>query len=99
MEGDLPFQNLIFGKREGVDRYWFQANGYHGDGKTAGQRYVCAPKPTVVTFVSNVAPIVKAEAGMEARLRVVKPWDVKSRKMTLSFDHAEGAVNFTVGVK
>jgi hypothetical protein len=99
MEGDLPFQNLIFGKREGVDRYWFQANGYHGDGKTAGQRYVCAPKPTIVTFVSNVAPIVKAEAGMEARLRVVKPWDEKSRKMTLSFDHAEGAVNFTVGVK
>jgi hypothetical protein len=99
MEGDLPFQNLIFGKREGVDRYWFQANGYHGDGKTSGQRYVCAPKPTTVTFVSNVAPIVKAEAGMEARLRVVKPWDEKSRKMTLSFDHAEGAVNFTVGVK
>jgi len=99
MEGDLPFQNLIFGKREGVDRYWFQANGYHGDGKTAGQRYVCAPKPTVVTFVSNVAPIVKAEAGMEARLRVVKPWDGATRKITLSFDHAEGAVNFTVGVK
>jgi hypothetical protein len=50
MEGNLPFQNLIFGKREGRDRYWFQTNGYHGDGITPGQRYLCPPKPTVITF-------------------------------------------------
>ena len=99
MQGDLPFQNILFGKREGADRYWFQANGYHGDGKTSGQKYVSAPKPTVVTFRSKVAPVIKAEAGMETRLSVVKPWDASTQTITVGFDHAAGAVNFTVGVK
>ncbi len=99
MEGDLPFQNLIFGKREGADRYWFQANGYHGDGKTSGQKYLSKPKPTVVTFRSKVSPVIKAEAGMESRMAVVKPWDAATQTIILSFDHADGAVNFTVGVK
>lgn len=99
MEGDLPFQNLIFGKREGVERYWFQANGYHGDGKTAGQKYVSKPKPTVITFRSQVAPVIRAEAGMEGRLRIVKAWDAASGTVSISCDHVDGAVNFTVGVK
>ncbi|MEY4034651.1 MAG: hypothetical protein RL492_1845 [Verrucomicrobiota bacterium] len=99
MAGDLPFQNLIFGKREGADRYWFQANGYHGDGKTAGQRYLCTPKPTVITFRSLAEPIVAAEAGMEAHLRIVKPWDATTQTVTLACDHVAGAVNFTVRVK
>lgn len=99
LQGMLPFQNILFGKREGADRYWFQANGYHGDGKTLGQKYVSVPKPTVVTFVSKSAPVIRAEAGMEARLSIVKPWNPTTGAVTLSFDHAEGAVNFTIGLK
>lgn len=96
MEGELPFQNLIFGKREGRDKFWFQTNGYHGDGKTFGQRYVCTPKPTVLTFTASREPKITVE-GPAARMTIVKPWDVKTRTLTLSFDHADGAVNFTIG--
>jgi hypothetical protein len=96
MEGALPFQNLIFGKREGRDRFWFQTNGYHGDGQTAGQRYRCAPKPTVITFVSNRRPTITVEDGNDARMRVTKPWDAGTKAITLSFDHADGAVSFVI---
>lgn len=97
MEGEMPFQNLIFGKREGMDRFWFQANGYHGDGVTLGQRYQCAPKPTVITFTCRRQPRVAVEDGREGRTRIVTPWDAGTGRMTLSLDHADGAVNFTVG--
>lgn len=96
VRGELPFQNILFGKREGADLYWFQANGYHGDGKTLGQKYVCVPKPTVLTVVSKVAPTIAAEPGMEARMSVVQAWDPRSGTTVLRFDHAAGAVNFTV---
>lgn len=96
MEGRLPFQNLIFGKREGAGRYWFQVNGYDGDGATPGQRYLCPAKPTVITFTCDREPRVAVEDGKAKRMRVVKPWDRGSRTVTLSFDHAEGAVNFTI---
>lgn len=96
MEGPLPFQNLIFGKREGRDRFWFQTNGYHGDGKTPGQRYRCTPKPTVITFACDRAPKVSIEDGNNAAMQVVKPWDADAKTITLSFDHANGAVNFVI---
>ena len=96
MEGDLPFQNLIFGKREGADRFWFQTNGYHGDGKTAGQRYQCIPKPTVITFTCNRNPKITVEDGTAARMTVTKPWDQNTWKVTLSFDHTDGPSNFTI---
>lgn len=99
MSGEIPFQNLIFGKREAPDVFWFQANGYAGDGKTHGQLYVSAAKPTVITFRSKTAPVVAAEPGMEARLRITQPWDPATRTLTLSCDHAEGAVNFTIRAK
>ena len=97
MEGDLPFQNLVFGKREGKDRFWFQANGYHGDGTTPGQRYACTPKPTVITFLCSRSPAIQVEDGKANRLTVLKPWDERTRAVILSFDHADGAVNFTIG--
>lgn len=96
-ERKIPFQNLIFGKREGRDRFWFQANGYHGDGVTLGQRYQCAPKPTVITFTCRRQPRVAVEDGREGRMRIVTPWDAGTGRTTLSLDHADGAVNFTVG--
>lgn len=96
MEGDLPFQNLVFGKREGPDRFWFQANGYSGDGKTEGQRYVAQAHPTVITFTCAVAPEIRAEPGHEKRLGILRPWDPATRAVTVSCDHADGAVNFTV---
>jgi hypothetical protein len=95
MEDALPFQNIIFGKREGRDKFWFQTNGYHGDGKTSGQRYACTPKPTVITFTAAREPKVSVE-GPASRLTIAKPWDAASRTLTLSFDHADGAVNFTI---
>ncbi len=97
MEGDLPFQNLIFGKREGRDRFWFQTNGYHGDGTTPGQRYLCTPKPTVITFTCSRSPAIQVEDDKASRLTVLKPWDERTRAVTLRFDHAEGAVSFTIG--
>jgi len=96
MEGDLPFQNLLFGKREGRDQFWFQTNGYHGDGTSPGQRYVCPPKPTVITFTSCRSPAVAVEDGKEARMALVKPWDAAERRVTLRFDHTDGAVSFTI---
>jgi len=96
MEGKLSFQNILFGKREGADRFWFQTNGYHGDGKTPGQRYDCIPKPTVITFVSEKKPVVRVEDGRQSEMTTVKPWDAESQTLTLRFDHAKGAVNFTI---
>lgn len=96
MEGKLPFQNLIFGKREGTDRYWFQANGYHGDGVTRGQRYVCTPKPTVITFACTRAPAVNVEDGKHSRMTVASPWDASTQAITLRFDHIDGAVSFNI---
>lgn len=96
MSGDLPFQNLIFGKREGADRYWFQVNGYNGDDVTPGQRYRCAPKPTEVTFTCDKNPVVTVADGKEKCMTIAKPWDENSKTVTLSFDHADGAVNFRI---
>jgi hypothetical protein len=96
MEGNLPFQNLIFGKREGTDLYWFQVNGYNGDGTTAGQRYICTPKPTVITFTCDKAPQIKVEEGKGERMTTTRKWDKRSKTVTLNFDHTDGAVNFTI---
>ena len=99
MLGEIPCQNLLFGKRKAPDDFWFQTNGYVGDGKTPGQLYVCAAKPTTLTFRSRVAPVVTAEPGMEARLTITQPWDETTQTLTLRCDHAEGAVNFTIRAK
>jgi hypothetical protein len=99
LQGELPFQNLIFGKREAPDDFWFQANGYAGDGKTAGQLYVCKAKPTIITIRSRVAPVVTPEPGMATRLTITKPWDKDTQTTTLRCDHADGAVNFTLRTK
>ena len=96
MEGRLPFQNLIFGKREGADRYWFQTNGYQGDGVTPGQRYVCAPKPTTVTFACTKNPIVTVEDRKQACMAIVAPWSEQTKTVTLSFEHGDGAVSFRI---
>lgn len=96
LEGNLPFQNLIFGKREGPDRYWFQANGYCGDGSTPGQRYVCASKPTVITFACRQRPAVAVEDGKAGRMTIAEPWSAATQRITLRFDHTDGAVSFTI---
>ena len=41
-----------------AERYWFQANCYHGDGKTLGQSYICAPKPIVIFIRRKVVPVI-----------------------------------------
>jgi len=79
-----------------TSRFWFQANGYNGDGSTPGQRYLCEPKPTVITFTAKRKPTVTVENGMDSRLTVTKTWDPKSQTVTLSFDHTDGAVNFII---
>lgn len=99
MEGKLPFQNILFGKREGPDRYWFQTNGYHGDGATPGQRYVCTPKPTVITFACEKEPVVTVEVGRQARMTVTAPWSPATQSITLNIDHADGAVSFYIQAK
>jgi hypothetical protein len=96
MEGGLPFQNLIFGKRHEPGRYWFQTNGYHGDGSTPGQRCLCPAKPTVITFMSDSKPAVSVEDGKETSMTVAQPWDASTKTLTLRFDHAQGAVSFRI---
>jgi hypothetical protein len=96
MEGKLPFENIIFGKREGTDRYWFQTNGYRGDGVTPGQRYVCTPKPTAITFTCAKNPVVAVEDGKQARMTIIAPWIEQTKSLTLSFEHTDGAVSFRI---
>jgi len=96
LSGDIGFQNILFGKREGRDDYWFQANGYVGDNKTEGQRYVCQPKPTVITFTCSRKPVIRAEQGVGGELVVVQEWTPQNKQITISCNHAKGAVNFRV---
>lgn len=60
IDGVMPFQNILFGKREGTDNYWFQSNGYSvKNGTTSGQKYTCTVKPTVLTFKCKAEPVLQ----------------------------------------
>jgi hypothetical protein len=98
MSGRIGFQNLIFGKREGHDRYWFQANGYVGNGTTPGRLYVCDSKPTTISFHCLRKPSITAEDGVGGKLTITREWDPEAGIVTVTCDHAGGAVNFRIGI-
>ena len=49
-----------------------------------------------MTFTCDKNPAVTVEDGKAKRMTITKPWDGSSKTVTLSFDHADGAVNFSV---
>jgi uncharacterized protein YjdB len=93
IDGTMPFQNILFGKREGVDNYWFQSNGYDvKNGISGGQKYTCFIKPTVLTIKCKVEPILQVEDNKSAN--VTKTWDPSTNILQLTINHTLGAVNF-----
>jgi hypothetical protein len=95
MNGIMPFQNILFGKREGSDRFWFQVNGYVGDGVSAFQTYQCVFKPSTVRFVCEKEPVVIVENSKSQY--VTKTWDEQTHTLTLVCDHTQaGAINFVI---
>lgn len=95
MSGVMPFQNILFGKREGTDDYWFQSNGYAvHDGTTAGQKYTCVIKPTTIAFKCKTEPVISVEDGKNTY--VTKNWNADTKVMTLTINHGNGAVNFRI---
>jgi len=93
LSGNMPFQNILFGKREGTDNYWFQSNGYAvKDGNTIGQRYVCAIKNTILTFRCTAEPRLIIEDGKDSYVQ--KTWNPATKILQLSISHLGGAVNF-----
>jgi|GEM_PF-2649362 len=95
LSGIMPFQNLLFGKREGVDKYWFQSTGYAvANGTTSGQKYSCNIKKTKLTFKCKFEPKVRIEDAKSSFVQ--KIWDAETKILTLNIDHAGGAVNFYI---
>lgn len=95
--GTMPFQNFLFGKREGQDTYWFQSNGYAVSDKTSpGQKYECVVKKTILTFKCKSEPKLRVEDGKATYIH--RTWDAISNTLTLQIDHSKGAVNFYVVV-
>ena len=94
LEGKLPLQNIVFGKREGANNYWFQVNGYTRAPKLGGRRYMIVEKDTQLTFGCATQPTITVEDGKDRFMAVVSPWTPATRQVTLKFNHAEGAVNF-----
>ena len=95
MSGIMPFQNILFGKREGGDNYWFQTNGYVGDGVSVFQTYKSVFKPTTVSFVCAKEPVVTIENN-KSRF-VTKTWDDQTKTLTLVCNHTQaGAINFRI---
>jgi hypothetical protein len=96
MEGNIGFQNILFGKREGVNNFWFQTNGYVGDGTITGQKYICRTIPSVITFTCDSQPAITVDDGKNNYMTIIKPWDEATKTITLSFDHTNGAVSFRI---
>ena len=94
MTGIIPFQNIVFGKREGTEDYWFQTNGYTSDGVSYGQKYVCVEKPTTVSFTCSEEPSLTVEN--ENGIYVNKTWNSTTKMLTLVITHTVGAVNFRI---
>jgi hypothetical protein len=95
MNGIIPFQNILFGKREGNDNYWFQTNGYVGDGVSGFQTYKSVFKPTTVSFVCAKEPVVTVESN-KSRF-VTKIWNEQTKILTLICNHTQaGAINFRI---
>jgi hypothetical protein len=95
MNGIMPFQNILFGKREGVDNYWFQTNGYVGDGVSVFQTYKSTFKPTTVSFTCSKEPVVTVENN-KSRF-VTKTWNEETKTLTLVCNHIQaGAINFRI---
>ncbi len=95
LSGAMPFQNIMFGKREGTDNYWFQSNGYAvKNGTTGGQKYTCTIKPTVLSFKCKSEPTVQVEDSKSAY--VTKSWNTTTGILQLTINHTNGAVNFRI---
>jgi hypothetical protein len=95
LSGVMPFQNILFGKRESVDNYWFQSNGYAvANGVTTGQKYSCVSKKNVLSFKCKSEPTVQVEDGKSAY--VTKLWDATTGIFQLTINHALGTVNFRI---
>jgi len=95
MNGIMPFQNILFGKREGNDNYWFQTNGYVGDGVSVFQIYKSTFKPTTVSFICSKEPVITVENN-KSRF-VTKTWNEETKTLTLVCNHLQaGAINFRI---
>ena len=95
ISGAMPFQNILFGKREGTDNYWFQSNGYAvANGTITGQKYSCVSKKNVLSFKCKSEPTVQIEDNKSAYIS--KSWNATTGILQLTINHASGAVNFRI---
>ncbi|MFH6991730.1 glycoside hydrolase family 98 domain-containing protein [Flavobacterium sp. FlaQc-48] len=98
LSGTMPFQNILFGKREAAGNYWFQSSGYAAnDGKTTGQKYICVEKKTILHFRADRMPTIRVEDGKDGS--VTQTWNSITKVLTLTINHEAGAVNFCVVFK
>jgi len=97
MSGKMPLQNLLFGKCEGVNNYWFQSIGYAvADNITTGQKYICPVKKTILQFKCKFEPTIEVEDNKGSE--IIKTWDSLSHMLQLQINHRRGAVNFRITV-
>ena len=95
LKGVMPFQNILFGKREGLNDYWFQSNGYAvSDGITSGQKYSCPIKNTVLKFKCKSQPTIEIEDNKEGY--ITQYWNEKTKVLQFEISHVNGAVNFRI---
>jgi len=94
IEGVLPFQNILFGKREGKDTYWFQSNGFRANLVQNKRAYTCTEKPTVLYVFAATEPKLVIENNKTSAIR--SQWDGRKKVLTISIHHNQGAVNFSI---
>ncbi|MFH6991733.1 carbohydrate-binding protein [Flavobacterium sp. FlaQc-48] len=91
----MPFQNILFGRREAEGNYWFQSSGYAAnDGSAYGQKYVCVEKKTTLNFNCDEQPLVIVEGSKDSYVQ--QNWDAATGTLTLTIDHTSGAVNVNI---
>lgn len=97
VSGTIPFQNILFGKREGANEYWFQSNGYEAnDGITAGQKFTCTEKPTTLYFKCDEMPTLAVEDAKSND--VTQTWNDTTKTLKVLISHPTGAVNFSIAL-
>ncbi|MFH6991732.1 glycoside hydrolase family 98 domain-containing protein [Flavobacterium sp. FlaQc-48] len=95
LSGAIPFQNILFGKRESADNYWFQSNGYAvNDGFTVGQKYVCVEKSTTLNFSCERRPMLVVEDGKSGSVK--QTWNTVTKVLKVTISHEAGAVSFSI---